>query len=62
MLGWRTNRKIIVIESDDWGTVRMPSLKAFERLEKAGLDLVSRDGERYARTDTLASVSDLSML
>jgi hypothetical protein len=62
MLGWRTDRKIIVIESDDWGTVRMPSTQAFERLEKAGLDLVSRDGERYARNDTMASVSDLSNL
>lgn len=62
MLGWSTNRKILVIESDDWGTVRMPSLKAFERLEKAGLDLFSRDAERYNRSDTLASVSDLTNL
>ena len=62
MLGWKTNRKIIVIESDDWGTVRMPSIQAFERLEKAGLDLTSRDGERYARNDTIASVSDLTNL
>ena len=22
--GWTTNRKIIVIESDDWGSIRMP--------------------------------------
>ena len=26
--GWRTSRKIVVIESDDWGTIRMPSNKA----------------------------------
>lgn len=62
MLGWRTDRKIMVIESDDWGTTRMPSTRAFDRLQNAGLDLVSRDGERYARNDTLATSEDLSLL
>lgn len=28
--GWRTNRKIVVIESDDWGSIRMPSLTILE--------------------------------
>jgi len=27
--GWRTNRKIVVIESDDWGSVRMPSREVY---------------------------------
>lgn len=62
MLGWSTRRKILVIESDDWGTVRMPSMKSYDKLEKAGLDLKSRDAERYSRYDTLASVSDLTNL
>jgi hypothetical protein len=22
---WKTNKKLIVIESDDWGSIRMPS-------------------------------------
>ena len=35
-----TNRRILVIESDDWGSVRMPSTQAFKRLEEAGLDLM----------------------
>jgi hypothetical protein len=30
--GWCTNRKIVVIESDDWGSIRMPSLTIFENL------------------------------
>ena len=30
--GWRTNRKIVVIESDDWGTIRMSSKEAFNSL------------------------------
>lgn len=27
--GWRTNRKIVVIESDDWGSIRMPSQEVY---------------------------------
>lgn len=60
--GWRTNRKIIVFESDDWGSVRMPSADAFTRLENAGLDLRSRDAERYNLYDTLATSTDLEEL
>ena len=28
--GWRTNRHIVVIESDDWGSIRMPSCEVDE--------------------------------
>jgi hypothetical protein len=62
MLGWKTDRRIIVIESDDWGTVRMPSNQAFEKLQTAGIDLLSHDGERYNRYDNLATESDLANL
>lgn len=41
LFGWCTNKKIVVIESDDWGSIRMPSLSSFEKLEKLGLDLRS---------------------
>jgi hypothetical protein len=60
--GWRTNRKIVVIESDDWGSIRMPSLEAFEKLSKQGLDISSGDAKRYNQNDTLASAADLSSL
>ena len=60
--GWKTNRKLIVIESDDWGSVRMPSLEACEALRKAGLDMDSEDFGRYNVNDTLADQEDLSML
>ena len=60
--GWRTNRKIIVFESDDWGSVRMPSLKSFEELEKAGLNLRTEDAERYNLNDSLATKEDLEKL
>jgi hypothetical protein len=32
--GWKTNRKIIVIESDDWGATRMYDRQAFKVLTK----------------------------
>jgi hypothetical protein len=60
--GWRIKRKILVIESDDWGSIRMPSLNSFDRLEKSGLDLRSADAERYNLNDTLATSHDLESL
>jgi hypothetical protein len=55
-------RKILVIESDDWGSIRMPSLASFEKLEKSGLDLRSADAERFNLNDTLATSQDLGNL
>ncbi|MEI8048958.1 MAG: polysaccharide (de)acetylase [Bacteroidota bacterium] len=60
--GWRTNRKIIVIESDDWGSIRMPSVKVFKSLQDKGVDITSGDISRYNLFDTLATVDDLSLL
>jgi hypothetical protein len=57
--GWRTNRKIIVIESDDWGSVRMPNLKTFEKLEKEGYN---PGIDPYLKYDSLASETDLEKL
>jgi hypothetical protein len=60
--GWSSNRRIVIIESDDWGSIRMPSNTAFGFLEKSGLDLRSWDAERYNQNDTLATSSDLESL
>ena len=60
--GWRTKRKIVVFESDDWGSIRMPSRKVFGDLIKAGVDLTSGDGLRYNLYDSLATTEDLSCL
>jgi len=60
--GWRTNRKIVVFESDDWGSLRMTSTKAFEELQKAGVILNKGNGARYNKYDTLASKTDLEFL
>lgn len=62
ILGKKTNRKIVVIESDDWGSVRMPSLDVYQKMKNAGLDLESGDSWRYNKYDTLASSEDLSLL
>jgi hypothetical protein len=40
----------------------MPSLDAFHRLEKAGLDIRSLDAERYNQNDSLGSGKDLELL
>ena len=60
--GWRTDRKIIVFESDDWGSIRMPSKKAYEKLKKANIDLGHGIEGRYNQYDTLATSEDLSSL
>lgn len=62
ILSWHTNRKIVVIESDDWGSIRMPSKDVYEKLLKEGLDLNAGDGLRYSRYDSLATSSDLELL
>jgi hypothetical protein len=57
--GWRTNRKIVVIESDDWGNIRMPSREVYEKCLRAGypVDLIV-----YERYDSLVSKDDLELL
>lgn len=57
--GWRTNRKIVVIESDDWGSIRMPSKEVYNRFVSAGLKLTDSD---YNKIDTLESNEDLELL
>lgn len=57
--GWHTQRHILVIESDDWGSIRMPSKEVYEELLKKGIRV---DKDPYCRYDSLASVDDLSAL
>lgn len=57
--GWRTDRKLVIIESDDWGSIRMTSREVYENLLKYG-DKV--DSDPFTKYDSLASESDLSLL
>lgn len=57
--GWRTSRKIIVIESDDWGSVRIKDKSAYEAMRKAGLDV---ERSNFTRYDSLETNDDLERL
>jgi len=59
MPGWKTNRHIVVIESDDWGSIRMPSKEVYEKLLRAGIRV---DRCHYCSFDSLAREADLSAL
>jgi len=39
ILGWKTNRKILILESDDWGSERFPDIETRERFIKDGFDI-----------------------
>ncbi len=56
--GWYTNRKIVVIQSDDWGTVRMPSLEVYEKLKKDGFIF----NDNYNKYDSIEQDEDLEKL
>jgi hypothetical protein len=60
--GWRTNRKIVVIESDDWGSIRMPSNEVRKSLEQLKVDMGNDERQRYTNNDTLASALDFEGL
>lgn len=57
--GWRTDRKIVVIESDDWGSIRMPSKESVETLKTKGFKI---DQCAYMQNDSLESNEDLESL
>lgn len=59
IFGWRTSRRIIVIESDDWGSIRMPSPEVYSKFIEKGLNL---SGTSYNRIDSLESNDDLHRL
>jgi hypothetical protein len=58
-IGWKTNRKIVVIESDDWGTIRMSSKEAYNDLLSKGYPL---EDCPYNTNDALESNDDLIAL
>lgn len=57
--GWRTDRKIVVIESDDWGAVRMPSREVYDCMLAEGIRV---DRDAYCRYDGLETADDLEAL
>lgn len=57
--GWRSPRKLIVFESDDWGTIRSNSLTALQKLSEKGYPVF--DGA-YCKYDALECNDDLEQL
>ena len=57
--GWRTQRQIVVIESDDWGSIRMPSKEVYNHLLRGGYSV---DRDLFSRYDSLERGEDLAAL
>ncbi len=57
--GWHTKRHIVVIESDDWGSIRMPSREVYDSMLAEGIRV---DKDPYCRYDGLATSKDLEDL
>ena len=57
--GWRTSRKLVVIESDDWGSIRMPSKEIYLNIVKSNRNIGKFPFVKY---DALESESDLGYL
>ena len=57
--GWSCKRKIVVIESDDWGSIRMPSKQVYDDLLAQGIPV---DKSYFTKYDSLESQEDLEML
>jgi hypothetical protein len=57
--GWRTNQRIIIIESDDWGGIRMPNKATRDSFQEKGYDILTNP---YCKYDTIANTEDLTKL
>jgi len=57
--GWRTRRKLLVIESDDWGAIRTSGPESWDRLLAGGIPV---DRSRYDVLDCLEGAADLDAL
>lgn len=57
--GWHTKRKYVVFESDDWGSIRMPSIDVYNSLLKLNIRV---DKCHYNRLDSFETTDDLNSL
>ena len=64
---WKTNKKIVVIESDDWGSIRTSNIDSFKFFQKQGYnmhnspytyDCLESDDDLSALYDVLRSIKD----
>ena len=59
LFGITTKQKIVVIESDDWGSIRIPNKKVYNTLVNEGLNL---DRCPYSKYDCLENNDDFNAL
>lgn len=57
--GWSTSRKIVVFESDDWGSIRVRSNEDVAAMRRAGFNL---DNSSFYQFDALECNDDLTAL
>lgn len=57
--GWRTKRKLLLIESDDWGAIRMPDKKTYDYFLSKNIPV---DKHYFDKNDSLESAEDLELL
>lgn len=57
--GWKTNRKIVVVESDDWGSVRIANQKVVEQAIKINSSVAKN---KFLSYDGLEKQTDLEYL
>jgi len=57
--GKSIRRKIVVLECDDWGSIRMPSKEVYDFLMRSGIPVGQN---RFSKYDTLADKEDLENL
>ena len=57
--GFSTERKLVVIESDDWGSIRMPSREVYQEMRKLDAKI---DTHPFFKYDSLAGETDLERL
>ncbi len=58
-MGCRTAIPLVVIESDDWGSIRMPDKKTYNILKSKNIDVFSNPFNKY---DTLEQSEDMDIL
>lgn len=57
--GWKTNRKIVVIESDDWGSIRLASEDVLNKIKNIDSETLNSSRKYY---DGLERTQDLEFL
>jgi hypothetical protein len=57
--GWSNKEKYVLIESDDWGAIRMPSKEAYDFFLSKNIEV---NNNNFDRCDSLESATDLESL